>query len=480
MSITGAMNAAISGLRAAARGSEIVSNNISNALTPNYGRRGLEISALGYGATGGVQIDGISRHMNEGVVADRRLANAAYQNTQTAVDFFLRLEDITGVAGDAEGIGGRLAAFEESLITAASRSDSVERLADAVQHAQRLAKGLGLASETVQDMRTNADTSIAQEVQTLNTALEQVAKLNVQITSAIARNGGSPALLDQRQNVLDSIGAIVPINVIPRDNGAVAIYTEGGAILLDINAAEVGFTRQNVVTEFQTLDAGTLSSLTLNGQDVRVSALAGGSLGGHFAVRDTYSVQAQTQLDALARDLVERFDDPSLDSTRGAGDAGLFTDAGSAFDPLDEVGLSRRITLNAAVDPAAGGEVWRLRDGLGAATAGPAGDATLLNELRGVIDAGRIPASGSFGSARRNAADLISSFSGLLASTRNGAEQDMSFTAARLNELTELQLSNGVDTDQELQNLLILEQAYAANARVIQAADSMLETLTRL
>ena len=57
MSITGAMNAAISGLRAAARGSELVSNNISNALTPSYGRRGLDLSALSYGATGGVRID---------------------------------------------------------------------------------------------------------------------------------------------------------------------------------------------------------------------------------------------------------------------------------------------------------------------------------------------------------------------------------------------------------------------------------------
>ena len=88
MSITGAMNAAISGLRAAARGSELVSNNISNALTPHYGLRSLELSSLNHGASGGVRTDGITRNMNEGVVADRRLANASQQNTQTAVDFF--------------------------------------------------------------------------------------------------------------------------------------------------------------------------------------------------------------------------------------------------------------------------------------------------------------------------------------------------------------------------------------------------------
>lgn len=480
MSITGAMNAAISGLRAAARGSEVVSTNISNALTPSYGRREMSLSALSYGATGGVRVDGITRHMNEGVVADRRMADSAQQNTQTAVDFFRSIEDAVGIAGEVDGIGGRLAAFEESLISAASRPDMTERLSIAVNDANRLIEGLALASRDVQDMRTNADTQIAQDVAKLNTALQQVEDLNVQITQTLSRSGSSPALLDQRQAVLDTIGSIVPINVVPRDNGSIAIYSEGGAVLLDISAGTVGFEQQNVVTEFQTLDNGTLSGLTLNGQDLRTSALGGGSLGGHFAVRDTYGVEAQAQLDTIARDLVERFADPAIDSTRAPGEAGLFTDAGTAFDVSDEVGLSRRLALNTAVNPATGGEVWRLRDGVGATVPGPSGDATLLGDMLGALETARVPASGSLGTGAGSMADLMAALNGSLAATRSNAEQDLSFTAARLTELTQLQLSEGVDTDQELQNLLILEQAYAANARVIQAADSMIETLTRL
>ncbi|MEQ6203053.1 flagellar hook-associated protein FlgK [Sulfitobacter sp. HNIBRBA2951] len=480
MSISGAMNAALSGLRAAARGSELVSNNISNALTETYGRRSLSLSALSYGGTGGVRIDGITRQMNEGIVADRRMANSAQQNTQVAMDFFISLEDTIGLAGDAQGIGGRLAAFEQSLITAGSRPDSVERLSNAVNDAGRLAEGLSYASEQVQAMRTTADTQISRDVESLNVALQQLEKMNTEIAASLSRNGSSNGLMDQRQAVLDDIGAIVPINVVPRENGAIAIYSEGGAILLDSTAAEIGFTRQNVVTEFQTFDAGTLSGLTLNGQDIRTSALGGGSLGAQFDVRDTYGVEAQSQLDALARDLVERFDDPALDTTRAPGDPGLFTDSGAAFDPLNEVGLSRRLVLNAAVDPDAGGEVTRLRDGLGAVVIGPAGDATLLGDLRDALEVGRVPSSGNFGTGAQTLAGLITSFNGSLASTRSAVEQDLSFTSTRLAELTQQQLADGVDTDQELQNLLILEQAYAANARVIQAADEMIETITRL
>ena len=481
MSITGAMNAAITGLRAAARGTEIVSNNISNALTPNFGRRGLELSTLSHNATGGVQITGISRQMNESVVADRRSASASQQNTQTAVDFFRALEDITGIAGSADGLNGRLASFEQSLISAASRPDAIERLSQTVADAAELVGSLNRASVEVQEMRTSADQNIAQDVATLNTALQQVEQINAQITATRSQGSSSPGLLDQRQTILDAIGAIVPINVVPRDSGAVAIYTEGGAVLLDINAAIIGFEKQNIVTAYQSMDAGTLSGLTLNGQDVlRTAALGGGSLGGHFSVRDTYGVQAQSQLDALARDLVARFADPALDPTLTAGDAGLFTDAGTAFDPLNEVGLSSRLTLNMAVDPTAGGEVWRMRDGLGAIRPGAVGDASFLNKMRGAVDNSRVPESGVLGTGPQKLADLFSNFAGMLAVTRTSAEQELSFNATRLNELTQLQLSEGVDTDQELQNLLVLEQAYAANARVIQAADEMLDILTRL
>ena len=40
----------------------------------------------------------------------------------------------------------------------------------------------------------------------------------------------------------------------------------------------------------------------------------------------------------------------------------MFTDAGAAFLGGNEIGLSERLTLNAAVDPRQGGALWRLRE----------------------------------------------------------------------------------------------------------------------
>ena len=42
------------------------------------------------------------------------------------------------------------------------------------------------------------------------------------------------------------------------------------------------------------------------------------------------------------------------------------------------------------------------------------------------------------------------------------------------------ELSQGVDSDEELSQLILIEQAYAANARMLQVVDELMETLLRL
>ena len=39
---------------------------------------------------------------------------------------------------------------------------------------------------------------------------------------------------------------------------------------------------------------------------------------------------------------------------------------------------------------------------------------------------------------------------------------------------------NGVDTNAEVQNLILVEKAYAANARVIQVVNDLMDSLLRL
>jgi flagellar hook-associated protein 1 FlgK len=60
------------------------------------------------------------------------------------------------------------------------------------------------------------------------------------------------------------------------------------------------------------------------------------------------------------------------------------------------------------------------------------------------------------------------------------AENSHVFHSGQLEELRALEMTDGVDSDREMQNLLLIEQGYAANARVIETIDELMETLLRL
>ena len=484
MTLSGALNNALSGLRAAGRGAEIVSSNISNALTPGYGKRVLNLSSSTLGSAGGVVITGITRIVDASLASDRRLAEAEQVNAQGAAGFLERVETLLGTPDDPASLSARIADFQNALITAASRPDAPERLATAVAEARSVVDGLRAASDGIQDARTLADRTIAQQVDQLNTALRQVAALNAQITATQVQGGDTAALQDQRQGVVDAIGLLAPVREVPRDNGQIALYSIGGAVLLDGTPATFGFTPSNLVTAYMSLDTGTLSGLTINGVTLRTDAdkgaLRGGAIASQFEIRDSLGVTAQQQIDAFARDLVTRFQDPAIDPTLLPGDAGLFTDNGGAFDPLDERGLSARLGLNTAVDPEQGGAVWRMRDGINAGTPGAPGNAAILQNLKQALDQRLVPASGGFGGGAFGTVDLLATIASGNSAARTIAEQKLSYAGTRLTELTERQLADGVDTDEEIRRLLLVEQSYAANAKVIEAVDQMLQQVLRL
>lgn len=484
MSISNAMINALSGLGAASRSAEVVASNVANALTQGYARRELQISARALGGHGtGVRVDGVTRAVNQAVLNDKRLADAEAAAATQRSRFQLRLETAIGQPGDGRSLGGRIAALEAAFTEAASRPDSEARLRNVVASAQGLAGMLhGLQSEA-QSARMEADATITRQVDLLNDLLVGVDRLNARIVAERASGRDPSALMDERQAIVDRIAEIVPLRELARDRDQIALFTTGGAMLLEGTPVRVGFTPTGVITPDMTLAAGSISGLTLNGTPIVSSdagVLGGGALGAALAVRDDIAPAFQAQIDALARNLIERFSAPGVDPTLAAGQPGLLTDAQAAFDPLNETGLAGRIAVNATVDPAQGGALWRIRDGVGASTPGQAGNANHLLALSGALAAPVVPASGGFIGAGRSTAGLAADVLSQVASARQRDDARTSQATALQDALTTQVLENGVDSDAELQRLLLVEQAFSANARVIQTMDDLLQQIIRM
>lgn len=144
------------------------------------------------------------------------------------------------------------------------------------------------------------------------------------------------------------------------------------------------------------------------------------------------------------------------------------------------MGLSARISVNNLVNPDEGGDLWRLRSGIGAVAAGPVGDASLIQSQIESLSAFVTPTGGTFSTSGKTVAGFASELASLVGQSFQDSESRLTFETARFAGLDEALLAQGVDTDQELQKLLLIEQAYAANARVIQTADELIQLLIRL
>lgn len=485
MSLNSALGAALAGLSVSSRLANVVSTNVSNALTPGYVRRSAEISTRVLGGQGaGVGIDTIRREVKPHLLGERRGAEAAASGAEARMAFLSTIETALGEAGATDSLTSRIAAFDAALISAASRPESQTQLSGVLSAAQALASQLNSGAATIQAERMKADAAIAGQVGQLNAALGKVADLNEKIRIGQTAGQDTNDLRDLRQKTVDSVASIVPLREYARDGGAIALYTTSGATLVDGRASTFGFSRSGAIDASATLASGALGGLTLNGRAVATDAtgmIAGGSLAASFAIRDELAPALQANLDAVARNLVERFADSGLDTTLAPGDAGLFTDAGLALDPADEVGLSARIEVNALADPGRGGALWRLRDGLGAAAAGNSGEGRLLAAMQAALADTRTASSGAgFSAGQRSLAGFASDMVSEASTRRLAAEDETSFANARATALQDQAAADGVDTDQELQSLTLIEQAYTANARVIQVIDDLLKTIMEL
>ncbi|MEM9247769.1 MAG: flagellar hook-associated protein FlgK [Pseudomonadota bacterium] len=478
MSLSTAINSATSGLRAVSRAAELVAGNIANASTPGYARRDVLLSA---NPLGGVSIDGFSRATDPFLIADRRLSEAAYGSTRVLADGLGAIEGVIGDPTEEGSLLSRVARLETSLADAATRPDLESRLAEVRNAAADLTAGIAGISREIQEQRALADTNIGTMVERLNESLKRVEDLNIEILRVGQKGVVATGLIEQRQQVIDQITEIVPIREVPRQDGQIALFTDGGAVLLEGKAREIGFSPKGFVEPWMSLAGGALSGLTIGDTEIDTTAtrslIGGGALQASFDMRDRVAPEAQASLDALARDLIERFQDPSLDPSLAVGDAGLFTDGGAAFDPLNEEGLSLRMELNSAVDPSNGGQLWRLRDGIGAIAEGPPGNNALLVALTDRLGEARVPATGpSAGQSRSFEAQATAFLTGI-SSERQWRESDLAFGAARLEGTRTEEAIGGVDTDDEMQKLLLIEQNYGANARVLQTLDTLLEQL---
>lgn len=466
MGLISAFNAARSGMSTSSRWAETVSTNIANANNASYARRETQITTTGQGAA---QVSEITRAVDSALDALYR-TEAGRTSKQDAIA--TGLETYTSLLGDTEStdtVLTRLTDFQNSLsLLAVAPADTALQRAT-VGDAQELAQALNRAGNNLGAARDSAEETIASDVAAVNSSLAKISDLSERLASPTQSAEAQLSLRDELGAELDALSEKMDFTTRTDAQGRIELFTSGGTAL--ITGGEV---------EPLSFDPDT-GMLSAGGVDITPGVpgkrgISEGSLSGQIALFNTVLPEMEAQLDEVARALIEGMVD--ADASLAPGDAGLFTDAGAALTIPFAPGLASRIAVNDDVVPENGGALWRIRDGLGAVTAGAAGDNTQVTAFVDALN-GAMTFDGNLGLGEEMS--LSSYVSTLIASqntTRANAETSAESLAAGAIAVQSSRLSfMGVNVDDELQQLTLIQQSYGANAQALSTVSEMIDTL---
>lgn len=483
MSVTSALNIALTGLKVANRRADIIANNVANAGTPGYVRRELSLSDMMTGdRSTGVTTNGVVRAENEVLSQERRLVSSELAQSTILSSSWNVLSQRIGDTVEGSGLFQSFSQFGTALENAAVTPESTASINSLYDAAGRIVDEFNILSDSINQQRVQADREIYQGVRDVNNTLKQISDFNSRLAAIDRTTDEAASIFDDRARALDKLSEYLPVQTIQREYGGIDILTKEGVYLLSGSQVQkLEFSPSPIFGPNETVDNDSLSNLTIGDAvltpgSANYSAVSSGSLAALFQLRDQDLPEASAQLDAVAEDIITRFSDDLLDTTKTPGEQGLFVDT----DPAGGPGLASRISLNPAIDPAQGGELWRLRSGIGAATQGLEGDGSLFKRMSDAMSTVRtVSSAGIIGSYSAN--ELAAQFSSIAGEKRIGYQAALASTSSQHTALVEAEhQETGVNIDQQMQELMIVEQAYAANARVIEVSNQLLQRLMEL
>ncbi len=380
-------------------------------------------------------------------------------------------------AGGPDSLQSRVQKLDAALVALADTPESPVNREEAVAAASGVARKLNMLSGEVVRLRADLDAEIARQVAQVNAAVKRIEGLNREIEAAQATGQDATGLEDERQRQVDIVNRIVPIRSSPDRGPGRLMSAAGGGVLADTNGVPLAFE-----TTAATDGTGPMGGLRLGPSDATPpgsALLGGGSLEALFRARDAFAPDMASKLDAAAADFVTRFQDlPGW--TAAVSGEGLFVDgsAGYLAAGAPTAGLAGRIAVNADLDPAAGGNPALIAGGAFGGRTDPADAASYPALLREAMQAR--PADGAT-PARQSATAAIAALGAGAEAAAARAETEAGFARGAAAALRDTEIGRqGVDTDAELRDLLVIERAYAANARVLQAVDDMMRRLLEI
>lgn len=479
-----ALNIARSSLATVSGQTAVASRNIANVSNADYSRKSAVVVSLVGGSTA---ISGYTRAADKLLFDKMLVASSNSAASNSVLDGINRLSETVGDPESGYSPAGMMAKFQTALQVYEQSPADLTLAQNAVLAAGDVVRSLNSATNIIQDVRKQADAGMADAVDRINNLLQQFKVAN----DAVVRGVGSAAdlteSLDTRDKTMKLLSEELGLRSVTRANNDIALYTDSGVTLFE------SVPRLVTMAPTTTMAAGVSgNAVYIDGVDVTSPAssmsIRSGNLFGLAKLRDDIAVVYQSQMDEVARGLIEAFSESDQSAIPLLPDAtGIFSYSGSPAVPATSTtfaGLAGDIRLSASVDLAQGGLPSRLRDGgiNGASyvynASAASGFSDRLTALIDSLDANRGFDPTTQLTGQYSVMKFGEATSGWLEAERQQASSASDLQSTMKSRSADaLQRVSGVNIDDEMTVMLELERSYQASARIISTVDKMFEAL---
>lgn len=418
-----------------------VSENIANATTEGYNRRSVRVmeSPVSAGADvfqkpgvlfGGVVIAEVRRYNEPYLDQASRIASASYEDANARALWMANVQDSLDDA--TLGVGQRLTAMFAAVERLAGNPTDTTLRQNLLFNFEQVNQAFTNAQVGLDNVKTGIASTAEIEVAALNTAINSLASANNALRRSIPGSANEAQLLDQRDLALANISKRIDASFTFGDHGSVEVTYDGQTVVAGITPT----------TFAVTANADGTIALTHEGTAVAdpKSGLLAGLAKSAIVARDRVA-----SLNTLANQYVDDINDWHQAGETAPGVAG-----GAVLSIGADAGTIQLLITDPA-DIAARSTDGRLN-----------GNLVAIGALRG-------PDGVENGWAK-----LISvNANAMAATTEEKAAAESRYDQA---EQSRAEVS-GIDLDREAADMLRLQQAYQASARVIQVAREIVQTL---
>jgi flagellar hook-associated protein 1 FlgK len=320
---------ALSGMRAAQAGFDVVGNNIANAATEGYHKQEVVLTPIVSGqasstaAGQGVAVEQIVRKID--ILMEQEIlkqkANLAQVDRETVT-----LSTLESALGELSTEGSGLNAAIDSMFNALD--DLSLHPWDAVYQNQLVSEADAMASqfrslgETVAGLEENIQLEAVETISMVNALAEQVAEMNLQVMQVSTGGKQANNLIDQRDQVISEISKLIGVSVQYREHDVVDVNAGGIPLVMGGSAREL----EASSAQEQTLGISTVGSSVVN------TNLQGGTIGALISLKNTIVKDLHTEMDTLANAIIQNMNEYHV---QGVGSSGSFSDLTGRINSSD-------------------------------------------------------------------------------------------------------------------------------------------------